>query len=254
MLIDKSAQIKLQYKIYSLLIYTLFVVLLIPALVGYIVIKLFIPYNRQINAVYSVNRVIMHIWTPFTGLTLNSINDVQLNKDRPAIVIMNHNNLIDMFLAAKCLKIPSKPLIKAEILKLPILGWLFRMSAIAVKRETKSSRNDAYDKMVEELNSNIPLHIFPEGTRNRTHKALQQFKDGAFRLAKETDAIIYPTVVLNARNLSKASSIYIKPGKAQLYYLAPVDSLAFENAKALKEHCFKIMENAILRHEAIKLN
>ena len=45
------------------------------------------------------------------------------------------------------------------------------------------------------LNNGGTIGIFPEGTRNRTNKALLKFKSGAVRMAKDTNTLILPFAI-----------------------------------------------------------
>lgn len=220
--------------------------MLLPVLLAYSLIRLFAPYYLQISYIYQVNRMVMNIWAPMVGLRLRAANNPNINKGEPYIVVMNHINILDMFLAAKCLKLAGKPLIKKQILKVPILGWMFAMSAIPVDRNSKKNRNQAYLKMRQEIKRKVSLLIFPEGSRNRGEKALNSFKTGAFKISIETNTKILPVVIINSRKMAFGSSPIIKPGSAQLFYLQPIDPKNFcGSADVLKNYCFNEMKNAI---------
>lgn len=197
--------------------------------------------------VYSINKAVINLWTPLVGLNFTSKNSDKINLSDSYIVVMNHVNVTDIFLANKCLKIPGKPLIKKETLHVPILGWLFRMSAVPVVRNDKQSRNLAYKSLKKALNKGDSLLIFPEGSRNNDSIALDEFKLGAFRLSIETGVKILPVVAINSRSIGNDKSLIIKPGSAQLHYLPPLDPSKFKgSADKLKEHCYNHMKKEIL--------
>jgi 1-acyl-sn-glycerol-3-phosphate acyltransferase len=174
-----------------------------------------------------------------------------LDTNSAQIVIFNHYSLLDMFAINRHFVIAAKPLIKKELLSIPILGWLFRMTAIPIDRNSSASKQAGFIKMKEELDKGISILIFPEGTRNRTTKPLNPFKDGAFRLAIETNTAIQPAVILNTRKLAKPNSLIFKPGTIIVQYLPPIFPKDFDNNLELFiEHCYKKMEEAILKFES----
>lgn len=240
-------------KPYSVLALILFALLLVIAVFLYIPVRLFVPYKRQIAWVYGINKVIMTVWSPLTGNLFLSRNAQKADRSKTYIVIMNHQNIMDMFAAARLLKIPGKPLVKKELLHIPILGWLFAMAAVSVSREDRASRNASYRAMLTELKRGISILVFPEGTRNSTDRPLIEFRDGAFRMALETGVPILPVVVMNTRQKSVARTAWFRPGKVFLHYLDPVDPAEFsereEPVAALSDHCRLRMEEAILRHD-----
>jgi 1-acyl-sn-glycerol-3-phosphate acyltransferase len=235
--------------------YALFVFALVLAvgLFFYILVKLLVPYRDQIKWVYAINKCMMLVWSPLTGNRFTARNAHLADRKKNYIVVMNHQNLIDMFAAARLLKIPGKPLIKIELLSIPLLGWLFAMAALAVTREDRESRSASYQAMVDELGMGISILIFPEGTRNRTDQPLIPFRDGAFRLAAETGTPLLPVVILNTRSKGRGGSLVFKPGRIEMLYLPPIHPADFkgseQTAQAMKAACYQAMEEALLNYD-----
>lgn len=97
------------------------------------------------------------------------------------------------------------------------------------------------------LNMGIPILIFAEGTQNRTKEALQPFKDGAFRMAIDTQRPIQPMVVLGAGPLMPPGTIDLKPGTIRIVIgeRIPTDGLTVADVQDLKEKTFNIMKGMI---------
>jgi 1-acyl-sn-glycerol-3-phosphate acyltransferase len=114
---------------------------------------------------------------------------------RPYIVVSNHESFADILLIS-CLPWEMKWLTKAEMFNLPLLGWMQRLAGdIPVKRGEARSAVEAMRECRYRLTSwRVPVMIFPEGTRSSTGDLLP-FKDGAFRLAVDTQIPILPLVV-----------------------------------------------------------
>jgi 1-acyl-sn-glycerol-3-phosphate acyltransferase len=112
---------------------------------------------------------------------------VRPNPEQPLVVLFNHTSAIDGFLVAdrvwRHLHHWIQPLVKAELLDLPLLGGLARRAgAIGVHRGDNTGRETAYDDAVAQLRAGGTVTIAPEGTI--THDgSLLPLRHGAARLA-----------------------------------------------------------------------
>ena len=109
--------------------------------------------------------------------------------DQPLVVVFNHTSNVDAFLVVDAiwrgLRHWCQPLAKAELFRVPVLGFLARNAgAIPVTRGEGASREQAYDAAVERLHQGGTIMIAPEGTV--THDgSLLPLRHGAARLALE---------------------------------------------------------------------
>ncbi len=116
----------------------------------------------------------------------------------PMVVVSNHNSNADTFLISH-LPWEMKWLGKASLFKVPIMGWSMQMNGdIPVVRGDKESAIKAMGRCAEYLRNGMSVMIFPEGTRSKTEDLLP-FKNGAFRLAIDTQAPILPLAVSGTR-------------------------------------------------------
>jgi 1-acyl-sn-glycerol-3-phosphate acyltransferase len=113
---------------------------------------------------------------------------------RPYVVVSNHESFVDILLISH-LPWEMKWLSKAELFRIPVLGWLLRLAGdIPIQRGFGPSAAEAIAKCREVLANRVSVMIFPEGTRSTTADLLP-FKDGAFRLAIDAGVPILPLVV-----------------------------------------------------------
>jgi 1-acyl-sn-glycerol-3-phosphate acyltransferase len=143
-------------------------------------------------------------------------------------------------------------LAKAELQHYPIIHILFRTLSIFVDRSNARSRAESLDRCRKILKEGISIFIMPEGTRNRTQYPLLPFKDGAFRLAIETQTPIQPFVVLHCRLVYPMwSKLMLRPGRMVLKFLPPVDVAGYtlEDVAILKEKVWHQMKETILRED-----
>ncbi|MCP3100506.1 1-acyl-sn-glycerol-3-phosphate acyltransferase [Myxococcus sp. K15C18031901] len=114
------------------------------------------------------------------------------------VVVSNHESNADPFLVSH-LPWEMKWLGKASLFKVPVVGWMMWFAGdIPVHRGDRESATGAMARCKEWLAKGMPVMIFPEGTRSKTDELLP-FKDGAFRLAIETQADVLPLAVSGTR-------------------------------------------------------
>ena len=113
-------------------------------------------------------------------------------RDQPLVVVCNHTSTIDLLLVAdtvwRDLGQWVQPLVKAELLAVPVIGRLARRAgAIPVGRDEADQREVAYGAAVDRLQEGGTIMIAPEGTV--THDgSLLPLRQGAARLALEAGA------------------------------------------------------------------
>lgn len=117
--------------------------------------------------------------------------EVPADPRRPYVVVSNHESFADILLISH-LPWEMKWLSKAELFRIPVMGWLMRLAGdIPVKRGFGPSAVEAMARCREVLGRRVSVMIFPEGTRSTTSELLP-FKDGAFRLAIDAGVPILP--------------------------------------------------------------
>ena len=112
--------------------------------------------------------------------------------ERPLVAVFNHTSMVDGFLVAEVvwrgLGHWVRPLVKAELFEVPVLGPLARAAgAIPVLRGDDQGREVAYDRAVETLRAGGTILFAPEGTVTHDGRLLP-LRHGAARLALEAGA------------------------------------------------------------------
>ena len=143
-----------------------------------------------------------------------------------------------------------RPLAKKELLKIPVFGWIAQSAAVIVDRSSGESRKKSMDKLKKILLDGLSILIFAEGTQNRTKEILQPFKDGAFRIAIDTQEPILPMVVVGAGPLMPPGTIRLKPGKVKVIVAPeiPTTGLSYDDIPKLKAQTFEVMKTLILKY------
>ena len=142
---------------------------------------------------------------------------------RPYVVVANHESYADIFLISH-LPWEMKWLSKAEIMRLPIMGWMMRMAGdIPVTRGDSRSRAEALNGIRDRLAKKVSVIVLPEGTRSPTRELLP-FRDGAFRIAVESGLPVLPIAVAGTRNAMAKGSFRFNRAVAEARVLEPVET------------------------------
>ena len=158
-----------------------------------------------------------------------------------AIVVCNHNSLIDIPISTPFLPRANKTIAKKSFTYVPLFGWVYKFATVVVDRKNDQSRRASYEKMKQVLNNGLDMLIYPEGTRNRTAAPLKSFFDGAFKLAIDTQKPIVPVVLLNTKRILPAKpSMYFTPGKIKMHILPAIDPKEYTK-ETLRKHVFEVM-------------
>jgi len=145
------------------------------------------------------------------------------NPRRPYVVVSNHESFADILLISH-LPWEMKWLSKAELFRIPIMGWMMWLAGdIPVKRGFGPSAVEAMERCRKVLRQKVSVMIFPEGTRSKTAELLP-FKDGAFRLAVEAGVPILPLALSGTGTALPKHGWRFGRSAAHLRVLEPVET------------------------------
>jgi 1-acyl-sn-glycerol-3-phosphate acyltransferase len=169
-------------------------------------------------------------------------------KGQSYIYVSNHTSFLD--LPGIRLLIPGefRPLAKKELLKIPVFGWIAQGATVIVDRSSGESRKRSLDKLKQILAEGISILLFAEGTQNRSKEILQPFKDGAFRLAVDTQMPVLPMVVIGAGPLMPPGTINLRPGKIKIIVAPEISTVGLTDTAELKQKTFDVMKELILKN------
>jgi 1-acyl-sn-glycerol-3-phosphate acyltransferase len=148
-------------------------------------------------------------WIIFIGLTFRK---PLLIDHRPkhqqgelpeGLSIANHQGYLDIPLMAMLIPIP--PIMKREVVFIPILGFVAWASApLILDRRTRDSRKEVFIAAKHRmLTQKLPLHYYPEGTRSKDGqpKAFEKIKTTLINLAWEEKIPVSVTSLYGTRAL-----------------------------------------------------
>lgn len=170
-----------------------------------------------------------------------------IEKGKAYIYISNHTSFLDLPGIAMTIRGQFRPLAKKELLKLPVFGWITRATCVVVDRSNNESRKKSLERLKDILNMGINILVFPEGTQNRTRELLQPFKDGAFRIAADSQKPMLPMVVIGAGKLMPPGTIHLRPGRIKIVVGHEIPISESDTTQSLKEKSYEIMQ-ALMKH------
>ena len=162
-----------------------------------------------------------------------------------AVIVANHLSLVDILVLYGLYR-PFKWVSKAEVFKVPAVGWNMMLNDYV--RLTRGDRESIKAMMAHcrrHLARGSPLLIFPEGTRSRDGK-LQAFKDGAFKLAREANVPVIPIALQGTyETLPKHGLVLRRRMDARVQVLEPLDPAAFASVPELRDAARAAIARAI---------
>jgi 1-acyl-sn-glycerol-3-phosphate acyltransferase len=197
-----------------------------------------------VTAPFDRRRVVLHLftcWWAFFYVIANPLWRCRvLGRDRlpwrgPAVIVANHLSVIDILVLHGLFR-PFKWVSKASNFRIPFLGWNMALNGyVPIRRGAADSVRRMLARCRELLAEGSPVLFFPEGTRSASG-ALQPFKDGAFRLAREAGVPVIPVAVSGTHeSLPKHGLVLRNRMDAVVEVLEPIDPAAYPTTAALRE-------------------
>lgn len=118
-----------------------------------------------------------------------------INPNKSYMFVANHTSMTDIMLMLASVKNPFVFVGKQELVKIPLFGFFYKRTCILVDRNNPRSRQAVFERAQKRINQGLSICIFPEGkVPDDETVVLDEFKDGAFRLALEHKLPIKPLV------------------------------------------------------------
>jgi len=137
-------------------------------------------------------------------------------KDKSYMFIANHTSMADIMLMLILVKNPFVFVGKKELAKIPLFGFFYKRTCILVDRSSAKSRQAVFLRAQRRLKSGLSICIFPEGGVPEEHILLDEFKDGAFRLAINHKIPIVPITFLDSKKRFSYTFFSGGPGKMRV--------------------------------------
>lgn len=190
------------------------------------------------------------------GLFVKQIEETPIDWQKAYVVTSNHTSYLDIPTLTVKLPMFINFMAKIELAHIPLFGIFFRTIDIAVDRKNVRHSVWAFHQAKEQLlNENKSIVIFPEGTIPLTTPKLTRFKEGAFRLAIETQKPILPvTIIGNWIALPDRGKLRYRPARIIQYVHTPISTvgLTLDDVDDLKQKVYCIIEQKLAEYGYFK--
>lgn len=164
--------------------------------------------------------------------------------------VANHTSMTDIMLMFYSTKNPFVFVGKKELAKIPLFGYIYKRTCILVDRGNTKSRVEVFKRAQQRLNEGLGVCIFPEGgVPDDLSLLLDEFKDGAFRLAIEHQIPIAPMTFHDNKKRFPYYFFGGGPGRmrVKVHNLIPTTGLTLEDKRELKKETRDLILNELLK-------
>lgn len=231
---------------WGILVFTSFMFVVLP----FYVVGIIIWGQKAIQHIHWASRIWAGYIFMLCGIRTRNVGSEKLDKKQSYVMVSNHLSALDIPLCAVVSRNPFRFLSKAELGKIPVLGWIIRNIYLTVDRSDAKARQESLSKMEHALNEGSSLFIYPEGRRNRGKGLTTKFFDGAFRLAISSGKPMAILVIMNANQLCPPTGFALKPGVIKYEWLDPIDVSGYDLSQLdeLKKRVKELIEASLTKH------
>ncbi|MFN0276185.1 MAG: lysophospholipid acyltransferase family protein [Chitinophagales bacterium] len=234
------------YTAYVAIVFVVFLIITAP----FFFLFSFLGGDKALLPILNICKFIAYGFGAFSGIFYKFHGMEKIDKSKAYMLIANHRSNLDAPVSAAACWGRVRYLGKKELLKIPLLGQLLKVTIIIVDRGNSESRKKSIIQLAEYMKHGDSVFIFPEGTRNKTlEQPLIEFKDGAFRIAIELQAPILPMLFINTDSIMPYKPLLMKPGIVHIHYLEPISTAGLngDDVPMLRDKLRKIMTEKYLQ-------
>jgi len=169
----------------------------------------------------------------------------KLKKGQNYMLVSNHTSMLDIMMMLKVSKNPFVFIGKKELANIPLFGFFYKRVCIMVDRESSKSRTAVYRRAQKRLDQGVGICIFPEGGVPDEHILLDEFKDGAFKMAITQKIPIVPITFYDNKKRFSFTFYSGSPGRlrGKVHKFFATDNLDETDKPKLREN----VRNVILK-------
>ncbi|ESU29953.1 putative acyltransferase [Flavobacterium limnosediminis JC2902] len=248
-------------KILKILFWTLwriwfYILVVVPILVMFPFLVLSILSEKTYPQFFVLARLWARIILYGMGFYYKVEQEYELEDGKSYMLVANHTSMMDIMLMLLLVK--KHPFVfvgKKELAKLPIFGFFYKRTCIMVDRNSSKSRFAVFERAQKRINQGLSICIFPEGGVPEDESVmLDEFKDGAFRIAIEHQLPILPMTFGDVKERFSFTFFSGSPGRMRVKIHKPFETMGktLENKKELKDKVHNVILDQLLKFENTK--
>ncbi|WP_047549444.1 lysophospholipid acyltransferase family protein [Psychroserpens sp. Hel_I_66] len=226
------------YRIWFYILVAVPIIVLFPLLVISILKESWYPYFFKLARIWS--------WFILIGMGFRvKIEREEIpQKNKSYMFVANHTSMADIMLMLVTVKNPFVFVGKAELAKIPLFGFFYKRTSILVDRNDAKSRQAVFLRAQRRLKQGMSICIFPEGGVPDESIMLDEFKDGAFRMAINHQIPIVPITFGDNKKRFSYTFFSGTPGKmrSKVHRFISTEGLKVSDTKALNKQARDLIE------------
>lgn len=219
------------YRIWFYILMAIPILVMFPFLVISILSEKWYPYFF----------VMARIWAKFILFGMGFYTKVETEQEiiegKSYMFVSNHTSMTDIMLMLSVVKNPFVFVGKMELAKIPLFGFFYKRTCILVDRKSSKSRMAVFERAQQRLSQGLSICIFPEGgVPDDESVVLDEFKDGAFRLAIDHHIPIVPITFADNKKRFSYTFFSGSPGemRVKIHHFFDTKEASPEYKKTLK--------------------
>ena len=221
-----------------------YILVLVPIVILFPFILATILSEKTYPLFFKIARLWAKIILIGMGFNYSITTEATFEKGKSYMFVANHTSVADIMLMLVAVK--NHPFVfvgKKELAKIPLFGFIYKRVCILVDRSNSKSRYQVFERAQKRIHQGLSICIFPEGGVPEEHILLDEFKDGAFRIAIEHGLPIVPMVFFDNKKRFSYTFFSGSPGKmrAKIYPILETKGKTLEDKNGLKQEIRKII-------------
>ena len=204
----------IKYPLYFLYRIWYYVLVFVPIILFFPLIFATILSEKTYPLFFKIARIWAKIILLGMGFNYKISGAAVFEEGKSYVLVANHTSMTDIMLMLVLVK--NHPFVfvgKKELAQIPIFGFIYKRVCILVDRSSSKSRFQVFERAQKRIQQGLSICIFPEGGVPEEHIVLDEFKDGAFRIAIEHQLPIVPMVFFDNKKRFSYTFFSGSPGK-----------------------------------------
>ncbi|MFQ3576410.1 MAG: 1-acylglycerol-3-phosphate O-acyltransferase [Cytophagales bacterium] len=209
---------------------------------------LFLQSKNTHHLAHHCNRVWGFVVYLFSACLLVVEKKYKTKPNEQYVIVANHTSYLDIPTLYLVFSRKVSFIGKSSLKKIPLFGYMYSRLHVLVDRKSSESRIKSLDHCRKKIEEGYNMIFFPEGTISKTAPILNEFKDGAFKLAIEKQIPILPvTIPNNWIILPDKKPLTVHWNVCKVVVHEPISTLGMteKDVPRLKSKAFQIIENEL---------